>query len=348
MVKKGHFFMVEKGHFTEADMPPDDKAPSDDEKSLDGASIKEKAPAAWQGAPRRAVLGAMTERLRGAGIESPRRNAEWMMTDVLGCSRAQVYAHPDEPVAPEAADRLAAMVARRRQREPIQYILGHTDFYGLRLTVTPDVLVPRPETEELVEAALRRLEGVDAPVVLDVGTGSGCIACALKHERPDATVHACDVSSAALAVARENAERHDLAIRFHPADLLGDTFAARMPASLDLLVANPPYVPDDEAATLDPEVRDYEPALALRTGPDPLRFYRALATAGETLLQAGGTLMVEAHADHAGGVQEVFEHHAYAPVDVARDLSGHPRIVTARRLAPASRAPDADAAAPKA
>ena len=164
-------------------------------------------------------------------------------------------------------------------------MLGHADFYGLRLSVSPDVLIPRPETEELVEEALRRIAGVEAPTVLDVGTGSGAVALALAHERPTATVFAADVSAEALAVARANAERLGLDVAFVRADALGPHFTRDVPPAFDLVVSNPPYVPAGERAGLQPEVRDWEPGLALFVpDADPLRFYRALAGHAGALL----------------------------------------------------------------
>lgn len=277
---------------------------------------------------RRALLGRATRRLRDAGREAPRRTATWLLLDVLDCSRTALVVDPDAPVDAASARRFDAMVERRAEGEPLQHVLGYDEFCGLRLSVSGDVLIPRPETEEVVAYALDCVAAMDAPRVLDVGTGSGCIALAIAHERPDAEVHACDVSRAALDVARRNADRHALDVSFLHADVLADDFADRrdVPGAIDLLVSNPPYIPDDEAATLPDVVRDYDPAVALFAGEDPLRFYRALAAVAPSLCAPGGHLVVETHADFAAGVGTVFRDAGLRDVCIQRDLAGRPRI----------------------
>ncbi|MEO1480418.1 MAG: peptide chain release factor N(5)-glutamine methyltransferase, partial [Bacteroidota bacterium] len=183
------------------------------------------------------------------------------------------------------------LVARRLAREPLQNVTGEAHFYGLALRVEPAVLIPRPETEEVVEAALKTIADADAPWVLDIGTGSGAIALAVKHERPDAEVFAVDVSAEALDVAMRNAQRLGLDVAFVHADLFDPRFTERVENRFDLVLSNPPYVPDDELDTLQPEVRDFEPEGALVTGGDPLRFYRALAVVGAELLKPSGWLV---------------------------------------------------------
>jgi release factor glutamine methyltransferase len=280
---------------------------------------------------RRSLLDQAVDRLRDAGIEDARRNAEWMAEEAFGVSRAALLANPEEPATDAEAEALESMLARRLRREPLQYVIGHADFFGLRLRVTPSVLIPRPETEELVEEALARLAGFEAPWVLDVGTGSGAIALAIKHRRPDAEVFACDVSEDALAVASDNADRLGLEVTLIRADALTPAFADGTPACFDLLVSNPPYVPEAERATLEPEVRDFEPAEALFTGEDPLVFYRALAGHAERLLKPGGLALFEAHADHAAEVEALLGEAGFAEPGRRRDLSGRDRIVWARR-----------------
>lgn len=212
---------------------------------------------------RRSLVEHAVRVLEEAGIEDARRNAEWMAEEVFQCSRLALYMGSEESVSTAEVQRVERMVSRRIVREPIQYILGHADFYGLRLHVTPDVLIPRPETEQVVERALGLLRDVQCPRVLDIGTGSGCIPLALKHERPDATVFACDISERALCVARGNALRLRLDVTFFQADVLNDTFAEQAPAGLDLVISNPPYIPHQEADSLEPEVVAHEPHLAL-------------------------------------------------------------------------------------
>lgn len=277
------------------------------------------------------LLDEAVRTLEAAHLAEVHRTALWMLGEVLACSGAHLLAHPGREATPAQADALAAMLARRLQREPLQYILGYADFYGLRLRVTPAVLIPRPETEQVVEAALERLRGRRAPRVLDVGTGSGCIALTLKHERPDADVFACDLSEAALDVARKNARAHRLTVTFLQADVLAPDFPDKVPAPFYLLVSNPPYVGDDEAGTLAPEVRDYEPPQALFAGHDPLRFYRALVGHAGALLAPGGVLVFETHAYHADAVCALVTDSGCIDVRQQRDLAGHPRIVTAHR-----------------
>ena len=280
---------------------------------------------------RRSLLDQATTLLEAAGVESARRSAEWMLEETTGAARVALVSRPDAPVDAAAVALFGRMVARRVAREPVQYVLGHADFYGLRLTVTPSVLIPRPETEEVVEEALRRVRGLERPVVLDVGTGSGAVAIAVKHERPDAEVFAVDVSPHALAVAAGNAARLGLAVTFVCADALRPQFAAGVPPTFDLIVSNPPYVPASERAGLAPEVRDHEPALALFVDDaDPLRFYRALAGHAGVLLRPGGWLVAETHCDHGPGVGAVFGDAGLADVAVLPDLAGRDRIAVGR------------------
>lgn len=281
---------------------------------------------------RLALLEQAAARLEEAGVEDARRNAEWLLEDVLGVSRAALYAHPEAPVGADERAAFDGLVARRGAREPVQYVLGHAHFFGLRLRVSPDVLIPRPETEEVAEEALLHLEGRDAPWVLDVGTGSGALALALKHARPDAEVIGCDISEAALAVASANAERLGLDVAFCLADVLDPLFAQGVPhPSFDVVVANPPYVPTSEREGLEPEVRDWEPPTALYVGGgDPLLFYRALVGHAPRVLRPGGCLVVETHADFGPDVRELFRASGLDEATLRHDLSGRPRIVTAR------------------
>jgi len=287
------------------------------------------------------------QRLEAAGRETPRRTAEWILADVLDCDRARIYARADAPVAPDDARQFNDLVERRAAGEPLQHVLGYASFRGLQIEVSPDVMVPRPETEQVVEVALHAVADVDAPRVLDVGTGSGCIALALKHERPDAAVHACDVSSNALRVARHNAERLGVDIALAESDLFNNAFFDQMPGGLDLLVSNPPYIPDAEADTLPPVVRTYDPDVALFSGDDPLRFYRALAEAAQALCTSGAAVVLEAHADHADAVAALLREAGLANVQVEPDLSGRPRIVRGRHETRASTTPHERDAQPR-
>ncbi len=278
------------------------------------------------------LLDDAVRRQEAAGLSDARRAALWMLGEILGVGPAHLVAYPEREATPRQADAFAAMLARRLWREPLQYILGYTDFYGLRLRLTPAVLIPRPETEQVVEAALGLLKGRTAPRVLDVGTGSGCIALVLKHERADADVYACDVSKAALDVARTNAEAHHLAVTFFLADVLALDFPDPVRWPFDLIISNPPYVADDEADGLAPEVRDYEPHQALFAGNDPLRFYRAIVNHTGIMLAPGGVLVFETHAHHADAVCALATESGFIDVQLQHDLAGRPRIVTAHWL----------------
>jgi len=280
---------------------------------------------------RRSCIRHGTATLRRAGRDAPRRTAIWLLCDIAGLSRASVYGYPEEPVDPDVVDDFTEAVRRRADGEPLQHILGYDEFFGLRLRVSPDVLVPRPETEEVVEYALKAMRSVDSPRVLDAGTGSGCIALALKSERPDAQVMACDVSEAALDVARANASRLTLDVDFRRADMLTDDFAARCQGPFDLLISNPPYIPEGEAETLSDTVREYDPHLALFSGEDALRFYRVLARHARGMLAPGGRLIVETHAHYASGVADVFGDAGLTNIQVEQDLAGRPRIAMAMK-----------------
>ena len=288
------------------------------------------------GAPptRLGLVDHAAQRLAAAGRSAPRRTAEWLLTEVLGCDRAQLYAHPDRAVPSAAAHGFRGMVERRVQGEPLQHILGYASFRGLRIQVSPDVMVPRPETEGLVDRARACIEKVSAPRVLDVGTGSGCIALALKHERPDAEVYACDVSPEALAVARANAQDLNLDVQFFVGDLRSEAPDA-MPRGADLVVSNPPYIPDAEAESLPPVVRDHDPDLALFAGEDPLRFYRALIDWVDVSCAPDGAFVFEVHAEYADEVEALLRREGSArEIHIDEDLSGRPRVVWGRAETP--------------
>lgn len=276
------------------------------------------------------LLVEATRILTAAGIATGRREAEWILMHTLGWGRAEIYAHQDHLVDQGRADLFQGLIERRRRREPLQYVLGEAEFMGLRLRVEPGVLIPRPETEELVEAALRLAPAEGAIRVLDIGTGSGCIALSIKARRPMWDVTACDVSPDALAVAASNVSELGLDIRLLQADVLAPSFPEEVEAPFALVVSNPPYVSVSESASLQPEVVDFEPHVALFAGEDPLRFYRAIGSSSRRLLDPGGLLLLECHADHAHEVASLLEALGLAAVQTARDLAGHPRIVTAR------------------
>ena len=265
------------------------------------------------------VLRGATDYLAARGVENPRLDAEHLLSRALDLTRLELYTQHDRPLT--EAERAAAreLVQRRGQREPLAYVLGDWDFRRLTLATDVRALVPRPETEMVVERCLALLEGIEAPRVIDVGTGSGAIALAVKHERPDARVTATDISAAALALARENAERLRLEVTLVEADLL-----AGVAGSFDLVVSNPPYVLADELPGLEPEVRDWEPELALLDAGQTAR----LAEAARGLLN--GWLVLEVHERLAGETAERLTNLGYRAATISLDLGGRERVVEAR------------------
>jgi release factor glutamine methyltransferase len=269
------------------------------------------------------ALRAAAERLDGAGVESPRADAEHLLAHVLGLGRAGLYADVRRQLAGEEESALEALLARRALREPLAYVLGEWGFRRLTLAVDPRVLVPRPETEVVVERALALLAGVEAPRVLDVGTGSGAIALALADEHPGALVTGIDVAEDALAVARENVHRTGVHVELVRADLFDG-----LPAGpWDLVVANPPYVAPDEIDLLEPEVREWEPRPALVSEGAT----EAIATSARDVLADRGALVLETAANRAGAVAGLLRELGYGAVAVSRDLARRPRVVEGRR-----------------
>jgi release factor glutamine methyltransferase len=268
--------------------------------------------------------------LAAAGVPAPEWDAERLLRHVLGWDRATLVASPAAAVAPEAEARFRALVARRAARVPLQHLLGNQAFWKHEFQVTPDVLIPRPETELLVETSLELLKDIERPLIVDVGTGSGCIALSLAAERPDAEVHAIDISAPALAVAMENARRLGLESRvaFHHGDLLEPV--AHLTGRIDLVVSNPPYVDPKGRESLAPEVRDHEPALALFPPSDPLSLYGRLAKASASSLRPGGWLVVELGHGQAASVEALCRNDGLVPTRLDRDLAGIPRSLTVR------------------
>ena len=264
------------------------------------------------------VLRGATDYLAGRGIDTARVDAELLLARALGLTRIELYTQHDRPLT--EAERAAArtLVQRRGQREPLAYVLGDWDFRRLTLKTDARALVPRPETEIVVERCLTLLEGVDAPRVVDVGTGSGAIALALKHERPDADVTATDASADALALARENAEANTLDVRFVDGDLL-----ANLDGMFDLVVSNPPYVHAAELAALQPELA-FEPRGAL---VDEGQTGRLAADARAVL---DGWLVLEVHENRARAIAEELSSLGYGAVSIRLDLAGRERAVEGR------------------
>ena len=255
--------------------------------------------------------------------ETPRLDAEVLLAHTLGWSRARVLSRLQETISDEMLQQFRTLILRRAAREPVAYLVGRKEFYGLEFVVDRRVLVPRPETETLVDAALEWAKQRPGPLVIaDIGTGSGCIAVALAVHLPQAHIYAIDLSSDALAVARQNVIRHhvDASVTLLTGDLL-----APLPQPVDLLVSNPPYTVLDE---VDPGVRTHEPRLALDGGSDGLAVYRRLFAAAPSALRPGGALMLEIGATQARAVVDLARRaFPSAAVYVQRDLAGRDRVV---------------------
>ncbi len=273
----------------------------------------------------RQALDAATARIQTAGHLSPGRDAELLLMHVLGCGLASLLTHPERALSQAESAQYESFVTRRLGAEPVQYILGEQEFFGLNFRVTRDVLIPRPETEHLVEALLE-LVGRDAGAhIVDAGTGSGAIAVALAHALPRSQVTAVDLSQPALAIARQNAERHGVSarIRFLHSDLL----AALKGESFDAVVSNPPYIAENEV--LEPQVRDYEPHSALYAGPTGLEVYERLVPEARGVLRPGGWLLMEIGHGQRGALLRLLN--GWKDVRFAEDLQGIPRVAIATR-----------------
>jgi release factor glutamine methyltransferase len=272
------------------------------------------------------VLGWTRDFLAARGVENARLEAEWMLCAVTGMDRVGLYVNFEKPLSDQELTAYRAMVARRGKREPLQHILGTQEFCGLEFEVTPDVLIPRHDTETLVNEASSRQPA--ARQVLDIGTGSGCIAISLACHLPGASVTATDISPAALEVARGNARRHNADVEF----LAGSLFQPVVGRRFDLIVSNPPYIPSADIEGLEPEVRDHDPRTALDGGGDGLDIYRSLIPAATEHLNPGGWLLVELGIGQAQAVAQLFRlADGYEEPVVVMDSGGIERVVGARR-----------------
>ncbi len=271
--------------------------------------------------------------LRDAGIVNAVRETDWLLASALGVPAHVLILEGERPVSVLQAEQAWSLLRRRAARAPLQYILGTQEFRGLEMAVTPDVLIPRLETELLVEETLRAVAGVKGPAIADVGTGSGCIAAAIACECPGATVYALDLSGGALAVARSNATRHGMRdrIRFIQADLL-EAFCVEAAGAFDVIVSNPPYIPERELEELQPEVARYEPRMALAAGPAGLAFYHRIIRDAPPLLKPGGRLIMELGWGRAEAVTQLARQRgAFGLVECRKDAAGIERVLIARR-----------------
>jgi release factor glutamine methyltransferase len=276
----------------------------------------------------RQALSNATERLQGAGVPEPTASAEALLSELVGIGRAEVALH-DELLTDEQAKAYETWISRRLQREPVQRILGHAYFRNLRLDLNGETMVPRPDTESVVDLALERIDFRTRPcLVLDVGTGSGAIAISIAQERPPCEVHATDNSEVALALARRNAEPAGANVRFYVADVASDLDFLK--DRVDLLVSNPPYVRSGEIPRLSPEVRDWDPHHALDGGPDGLTYYRRIFAEAPPLLRDGADVVLEVGDGQADAVLELGGRAGFTPLGSRKDLAGTPRAVLLR------------------
>jgi len=266
--------------------------------------------------------------LRKRGVESPRLEAQILLAHALGCSKIDLYVRHEEEAPESKRTAFREMIRKRADGMPVAYLVGYREFYSLQFAVTPDVLIPRPETETLVMEALRRIQSMVAPRVLDIGTGSGCVAISLAKQHKTAQLTAVDLSSAAIAVAAANADRHGVRSRVTFAE--GDLFAPVSGQTFDLVVSNPPYIAHDEFPALDAGVRDFEPRSALDGGPDGLDYYRRIAAEVPAHLNPGGCVVVEIGPTQETAVRDLFAARL-EPSQTYKDAAGRPRVVSARR-----------------
>ncbi len=283
----------------------------------------------------RELLTVTTEYFDGKAMESSRLNAERLLGDVLGFSRMELFLQADRPVLGEELNRYRELVRRRGSGEPLQTILGMTEFYSRPFKVEPGVFIPRPETEHLVEAAVELISPADhkllAPVALEVGCGTGIISISLACEVPRLVTHASDINPKAIDLARRNAQQLEVAARvnFHSGSRF-DPFAEQLRGEVDLLVSNPPYVRRDDIEGLSTEVADHDPLEALDGGKDGLVFYRALAAEMGRWVRPGGHVVVEIGDDQAADVSSIFEASGGQDIKVLQDYSHRDRVVLAR------------------
>lgn len=287
----------------------------------------------------RRVLSWMTQHFSERGCETPRLDAEILLAHILGCPRIQLYVQYERPLTDSDRARLRELVKRRSALEPVAYLVGHREFFGLDFRVTPEVLIPRPDTETLVLALLDRLRGIspaerlDFPsaALIELGIGSGAISVAAAVQLPSLTVHAVDISPAAVEVARENAARHEVGDRVTCYE--GDLFSP-LPADLQVeaIVSNPPYVRQADLERLDADVRDHEPRQALDGGIDGLDVARRIMSESSRFLKPGGLMLLELSPDNIRQAEEFLDSQGvYEKIQILKDTGGRERVLSARK-----------------
>ena len=266
-------------------------------------------------------IGYLTEH----GSDSPRLDAEILLAHSCGCERIQLYTNYNKPLSPDQRGRMRDLIQRRAKAEPVAYLVGFREFFSLDFNVNASVLIPRPDTETLVRTALDQLKGRDNPSVLDIGTGSGCIAVAIAVNYQSANVTAVDISTDALAVATKNVDKHSMTDRIRL--LQSDVFSNVPAEKFDVIVSNPPYIRTDEMAGLDADVRNHEPVGALVGGADGLDIVRRIISEAPNYLTDNGYLLLEIDGQQAEPVADLLRQQSYKNVDIEKDLSGIPRVV---------------------
>ncbi|HSU26127.1 MAG TPA: peptide chain release factor N(5)-glutamine methyltransferase [Pyrinomonadaceae bacterium] len=273
------------------------------------------------------ALALCTAQLSEHDVPDARRDAVLLVAFAIGRDRTFLIAHPETSLTPDQTATLSEITARRSLREPLQYITGRQEFYKLEFEVTPDVLIPRPETEILVERAITVLSAIEAPRFCEIGVGSGCISISVLHELKNASAAACDISENAIAIARRNAEKHGVSNRLRL--IVSDLFDSVPDEAFDTILSNPPYVPEVDFDSLQTEVRDYEPTIALTSGADGLTVIERLIRQAPEHLRPGGVLLFEMGFNQSGKVSEMLDETVWTDIDVLPDLQGIPRILYA-------------------
>ncbi|MDZ7361293.1 MAG: peptide chain release factor N(5)-glutamine methyltransferase [candidate division KSB1 bacterium] len=269
------------------------------------------------------------KQLRAAGVESTHREAEWLLAAILQTDRANLYLMRERRLKKHERAQFEEFLNRRLAREPLQYILGVCEFYGFEFAVTPAVLIPRPETELLVEKVVELAAQFDSPRIIDLGTGSGCIAVSLAKLIANAHVIATDVSTMALEIAQANAKKLGVANRIE--FRLADMTKSNSDEQFDLVVSNPPYVLETERPSLQPEVRDWEPAEALYVKDDGLKFYRCIIDYCKDHLRSGGWVACEMASQRSTAIEKLFREAGFHEVQIINDLAGFERHIIGQK-----------------
>ena len=274
-------------------------------------------------------------RLQASGVDEARRTAGLLLCHLLGIDRTQLLTRSEDQIADSDYEKYVRLVERRAAGEPLQYITAHQEFYGLDFLVTRDVLIPRPETEFLVERVITLARDLPTPLIADIGTGSGCIAVALSFHLPDARIVATDISAAALEVARFNTRRHggQARVELLEGDLYHPLRRLKLDGRIDIVASNPPYVAEGTSELLQREVRDWEPHTALFGGADGLDFYRRLIAESPHYLKPGGYVVLEIAFSQVDSISEMVKGGPLELVDITPDLQGIPRTLCLRRTA---------------